>query len=350
MTWLDNILDRNILPDWLIRAGIRRLLRQRLRFEARGGVADQQEFKTALLRQLAESPIAIHTDDANNQHYQVPTPFFRHVLGKWMKYSSGYWPDNTQDLGDAEEAMLRLTCSRAEIADGQRVLDLGCGWGSMTLYLAEHYPAARITAVSNSATQQEYIRRTAAERGLANVEVIRADINEFAPDGRFDRIVSVEMFEHLRNHARLMRRIAGWLVPDGRLFVHIFAHARFAYPFEDRGPSDWMTRWFFAGGMMPSADLLLHYQACLRLCRHWRLSGIHYRKTLEGWLRNMDQRRSDILPLFEQAYGRKESQRRWARWRIFFMACSELFGFRRGQEWIVAHYLFAPGEAARNDG
>ena len=283
--------------------------------------------------------MAVHTDAANSQHYEVPATFFETVLGDHLKYSACHWSPGTANLSEAEAQMLALSCERADLKDGQRVLELGCGWGSLTLWIAQHYPNSRITAMSNSASQREHILERAASHGLTNVEVITCDVNAFETEQRFDRVVSVEMFEHVRNYEVLMRRIAGWLVEGGALFVHIFCHRELMYPFEEHDESDWMSRHFFTGGLMPAEDTLLRFQGALAIEEQWRVSGTHYERTANAWLENIDARRAQVLPVLEAAYGGDAA--RWLqRWRMFFMACAELFGYDNGREWMVAHYRF----------
>ncbi len=337
--------ERGWIPDGLVRIGIRRILEERLHEQ---DVGDPEARGTALatfLERTREMPVAIATDAANDQHYEVPAEFFRRMLGPRLKYSSCYWPRAGTDLAAAEEAMLALTCERAALADGQRILELGCGWGSLTLWMAEHYPGARITAVSNSTGQKQFIDGECRRRGFANVEVVTADMNDFEAAGKYERVVSIEMFEHMRNYGELMRRIAGWLEPGGMLFVHIFCHREHAYFYEPSGPSDWMAREFFTGGTMPSDDMLLHFQEHFVLDRRWRIGGQHYARTLEEWLARVDRDREGALGIFAKELGTGGARRQLQRWRLFLLACAELFAYRGGREWYVSHYRFRRREA-----
>lgn len=336
----DALIDRGRLPDPVLRAAIRHLLRRRLAAEDPGTAAGRAARKSARLASWAHAPVALSTEEANAQHYEVPTELFELMLGPHLKYSSAFWPDGVSTLGQAEEAMLRLTCERARLADGQDVLELGCGWGSLTLWMAARYPNSRITAVSNSATQRALIDKRAVARGLDNVEVVTCDINDLEVDpDSVDRVVSVEMFEHVRNHAELLRRIAAWLRPDGELFVHVFAHRELVYPFTagDGARVDWMARHFFTDGVMPSHDLFLHLQDDLVVDHVWAVDGTHYSRTLEAWLDRLDDHHERVLQLFTDAYGADRAAAWYHRWRVFTLACSELFAFDQGREWHVTH-------------
>ncbi len=331
--------DTGLLPDQLIRWGIRLLNAKRLRDETPDTLEAAAAGKMAFVRTLQKSPIAPEAEKANRQHYELPPRFFQKILGKRLKYSGCSWPPGVKDLEGAEEAMLSLTCQRAQLHNGMRVLDLGCGWGSLSFWIAEKYPGSHIVAVSNSRLQGDFIRSRAQELGLKNVEVLTADMNHFQADGQFDRVVSIEMFEHMRNWEELLRRVSSWLGDEGKFFMHIFVHHTTPYLFEARGEHDWMARHFFSGGMMPSHDLILYFQTHLNLEDQWLVNGSHYEKTAEAWLRRLDTHKEEILELFRTVYGENERARWFQRWRIFFMACSELFGARRGEEWLVAHFL-----------
>lgn len=338
--WYDPLIEKNLVPDFLIRIGIRRLLRQRLRGEDKGNPEAQKKHLLALIVELKNSPIAIETKAANAQHYEVPTEFYRYCLGKHLKYSSCFYKEGVNDLSTAEHDMLELTCSRAGLKDNMDILELGCGWGSLSLFMAAKFPGSRITALSNSHTQKMYIDSEAANRGITNLTIITCDINNFSIDKKFDRVVSVEMFEHMRNYDELMKRIAGWLREDGHLFVHIFTHKTFAYKFEVKDETDWMSKYFFTGGIMPSDDLLFYFNEYLEKEKHWQVSGMHYSRTAEAWLKNMDAHKKEIMPLFEKTYGAEHALKWWVFWRIFYMACAELWGYSGGNEWMVSHYLF----------
>jgi cyclopropane-fatty-acyl-phospholipid synthase len=342
-----NLVDRGLVPDPLIRTGIRRRLRERLREEDRGGKDARAFSRERLLETMRRGPIAVATGKANEQHYEVPAAFFRKALGARLKYSSCYWPEGVGNLDAAEEAMLDLTCRRAGVEDGMRVLDLGCGWGALGLWVAEKFPSSKVSCVSNSNSQREFIESEARRRGLVNIEAVTADMNDFRPDGRFDRVVSVEMFEHMRNVEVLLDRLADGLAPGGRVLVHVFCHREFAYFYEDRGAGDWMARHFFTGGMMPSYDLYLELRSRLVVEERWQVNGRHYEKTLLAWLERTESAREEILEIFRGVYGRDRAAIWFRRWRVFFLACAELFGYREGREWFVSHYRFRSGGEPR---
>jgi cyclopropane-fatty-acyl-phospholipid synthase len=340
-----NWSERGLVPDYAIRAGIRRLVESRLREIRADDCEAGAAAETRFIEHMNSAPIAPVPELANQQHYEVPAEFFKHCLGTHRKYSSCYWAPDTRTLDEAEVLALWLTCEHATLENGQQILELGCGWGSLTLWMAQHYPASNIIAVSNSNSQREYIMQQAEIRSLFNVRVITCDMNQFRPadfgiDHAFDRIVSVEMFEHMRNYRTLYEQIYDWLAPGGRFFKHIFVHRLTPYAFEVADDDDWMSQFFFSGGIMPSDDLPLRFQEKLKLRQLWRWDGTHYEKTANAWLANMDAATEQIRPILENTYGAENAEMWRNRWRIFYMSCAELFGLRNGQEWWVTHYLF----------
>jgi cyclopropane-fatty-acyl-phospholipid synthase len=338
MRFAIELAERGLLPDGLIRWGIRELDKKRLRLEDLGDREKQRQALERFVEELRKSPVAVQIHKPKEQHYELPPAFFGKVLGKWMKYSCCYWAQGVDSLDKAEEAMLKLTCERAQLEDGMEILELGSGWGSLSRWMAEQYPNSRVVTVSNSRPQGEFIKARCAALKLDNVEVISADMNDFRIDQTFHRVVSVEMFEHMRNWEKLLARIATWLKPGGKLFLHIFTHRKFAYLFEDEGDADWLGRYFFTAGLMASHELLFNFQKDLIVEDDWRVNGVHYKKTADAWLSNLDRRREQILPILAETYGQGQAERWLQRWRMFFLACSELWGYRNGEEWLVSHY------------
>ncbi len=332
--------EQGYVPDRVIRLGIKRLLAERLIEIDHSDNEKMAEAQYQFIQDMQAAPIALLPEKANEQHYEVPAEFFHTVLGDHKKYSCCYWPEGVASLDEAEKLALLETCKHARLNNGQKILELGCGWGSLTLWMAEHYPNSQIDAVSNSHSQREYIESMAASRGLTNINVITCDMNDFDTAERYDRVLSVEMFEHMRNWSQLYKNINRWLNDDGLFFKHIFVNRGVPYLFLDQNEDDWMSRYFFSGGMMPSDDLPLHFQKHLELQRQWRWQGEHYEKTSNAWLQNMDDNKDSLWPLLETAYGSDQVQKWWMRWRMFFMACAELFAYNNGQEWYVSHYLF----------
>ncbi|HTU98718.1 MAG TPA: cyclopropane-fatty-acyl-phospholipid synthase family protein [Solirubrobacteraceae bacterium] len=337
---LDHALERALLPDPVLRAGSRYGAWARERREARGGVAGRSERLRALVARMSSGPIAEVPEKANEQHYELPARFLELILGPRMKYSGCLWPDGVSGLAEAEEAMLALTCARAGVADGMRILDLGCGWGSLSLWLAEHYPAASVVGVSNSAVQREWIEAACSARGLSNLRVVTADVNEFAPDGAFDRVLSIEMFEHMRNWETLLGRVAGWLEPEhGRAFVHVFSHRWLPYLFT----GTWAAERFFTAGLMPSHDLMGWFTRDLVVAEQWHVPGVHYARTLEAWLENLDARQDEAFAVL-RASGRseREARRLIGTWRLFLLSTEVIWGYRGGERWGVSQYLLEP--------
>jgi cyclopropane-fatty-acyl-phospholipid synthase len=344
MNILINAMEKGHIPDKAIRLGIKKLCHQRLQELSYSSLDEKISKAEAYKKSLLDSPLAIHTSEANEQHYEVPSEFFKLCLGKNLKYSSCFWDQSTKNLDEAEDNALRISVERADIADGMRILELGCGWGSLTLYMAKRFPKSQIVAISNSSSQKAFIDATAKERGLTNILVLTRDISKLESLAvefeSFDRVMSIEMFEHFKNYDLLLKKISDVLSPSGKLFVHIFTHKEFSYPFETEGEDNWMGKYFFTGGQMPSHYLLHQFQRDLYLEHEWAWSGEHYQKTSEAWLSRTDENKDKIISTFKSVYG-KDAELWFQRWRIFYMACAELFGYKKGSEWGVSHYLFS---------
>lgn len=333
------VAERGMMPDHVIRAGIRKLLQKRLDEIAHDDCERAQQRLTTFVGEMLNAEIAPLPAKANEQHYEVNADFYQYCLGQHRKYSSCFWMPDTETLDTAESLALAQTCLHARLENGLDILELGCGWGSLSLWMAEHYPQSRITGVSNSHSQREYILAQAKARGLTNLQILTADMNTFQAPSTYDRVVSVEMFEHMRNYQILYQRVSEWLKPGGLFFKHIFVHRNAAYAFDVVEDDDWMSEYFFSGGMMPSDDLPLYFQDHLKMIDKWRWDGTHYEKTANAWLHHMDANHKALTPVLQQIYGPQAELWR-QRWRIFFMACAELFGYNQGQTWWVSHYLF----------
>jgi cyclopropane-fatty-acyl-phospholipid synthase len=334
------LVESGLVPKPLIRRAIRGLLKRRLEELDELHPDPGNPGVSEWVRKMRGAPIAPVPDKANEQHYELPPEFFHLVLGKHLKYSSAFYKEPRTTLEEAEASMLALTCERADLANGQDILELGCGWGSLSLWMAKHYPYSDILAVSNSAPQREWIMAKARDRGLLNLEVVTRDMNVFDAaefEKSFDRIVSVEMFEHMRNWEELLGRASRWIRPDGSLFLHVFAHRKHAYPFEVRDDSDWMSKYFFTGGQMPSFDLIDHLDSPFQIDERWEVSGNHYARTSEDWVEGLERNREKVMPVLEETYGAKDAGKWFQRWRVFFLACAELFAYDGGKEWVVCH-------------
>lgn len=336
-------VERGLVPDVITRIAIRRLCEQRLQeCDSEKELASLRKYED-FIESMPMSPIAPVPEKANEQHYELPSDFFSEVLGPHRKYSCCFWSTVTTTLAEAEADSLRITCDRADLSNGQQILELGCGWGSLSLWMAERYPSSKITAVSNSAPQRHFIESEATARRLKNLRVITADMNEFTIEPQsFDRVVSVEMFEHMRNYDSLLERIASWLRSDGKLFVHHFCHRTLTYPYETDGDANWMGRYFFTGGLMPSENLLRQFNRHMSVVQKWRWDGSHYQRTSEAWLANLDAHRREVLSILAESYGRDQARRWYHRWRMFFLAVAELFGYANGTEWFVSQLLLQP--------
>ncbi|RGB30295.1 cyclopropane-fatty-acyl-phospholipid synthase-like protein [Rhizophagus diaphanus] len=338
--WYEPLLDRGLVPDFVLRMAIRSLLKERLDWINLGDVEKNCQRKFDFVNSLKEKPIAEHTDKANEQHYEVSTEFIKVCLGKRMKYSSCLFPKGNESLDIAEEAMLESYCVKAQVSDGMEILDLGCGWGSLSLYLCEKYPNAKITALSNSSTQREYIESMAKQNGFENLKVITANIKEFDFDSsnQFDRIMTVEMFEHMKNYEFLFEKISKWIKPKGLLFIHVFCHVD--QPYDFTLGDGWMSKYFFTGGTMPSVDLFLYFQRQLRLVNQWVVNGKHYGKTSEEWLKLLDKNKKPAMEYLAKTYGKENAVVWYYRWRTFYLAVAEMFNYDNGNIWCVGHYLF----------
>ena len=335
--WFTPLLARGLIPDWILRRGVRSQGKERLNMMNK---VDSTKEYSKFINEASTGNIAVNTDDANNQHYEVDSEFFKYCLGKNLKYSCCFWDENTLDLDAAEDNMLEIYSQRAQITDGMSILDIGCGWGSLSLFLAQKYPKSEITGVSNSSSQKIFIDSVASERNISNLNIITRDINDFRTEEKYDRILSIEMFEHTKNTKKLMNLINDWLNPNGLFFMHVFAHKENPYYFDRDQKNAWMAKYFFTGGMMPNHNLFKDLKSNLEYQKSWILSGEHYERTSNAWLDKMDQNKSKILSLFERSNSSSVAKRKFHFWRLFYIACAEIFGYDNGNEWVVSHHLF----------
>jgi len=337
ITAATRFVERAPLPDALSKLGVAALVDRTSR--SLSGRADPSEIEFA--RDMDRFPVALHVQAANQQHYELPAEFFTLTLGPARKYSCCLYPTGDETLAQAETLALEATIERADLRDGQQILELGCGWGSLSLFMAKRFPMARITAVSNSASQRRFIEQAAADRCLENLRVITADMNAFESEQVYDRVVSVEMFEHMSNWGELLARIRAWLAPEGRLFVHVFTHRAKSYRFDDRDEADWIAQHFFTGGIMPSHGLMMRFPEFFAVEQDWRWSGAHYQRTALDWLDNFDTNRTAVDTILAEVYSADADLWR-RRWRLFFLATAGLFGHANGNEWGVSHYRLCP--------
>jgi len=335
--WFNPLLARGLIPDWILRRGVRSQGKERLNMMNK---VDSTKEYSKFINEASTGNIAVNTDDANNQHYEVDSEFFKYCLGKNLKYSCCFWDENTLDLDAAEDNMLEIYSERAQITDGMNILDIGCGWGSLSLFLAQKYPKSEITGVSNSSSQKIFIDSVASERNISNLNIITRDINDFRTEEKYDRILSIEMFEHTKNTKKLMNLINDWLNPNGLFFMHVFAHKENPYYFDRDQKNAWMAKYFFTGGMMPNHNLFKDLKSNLEYQKSWMLSGEHYERTSNAWLDKMDQNKIKILSLFERSNSSSVAKRKFHFWRLFYIACAEIFGYDNGNEWVVSHHLF----------
>ena len=343
---IDQLISRGVLPDLVIRKGIQHFIKKRIKEDIGESTRQRDLKRKEFVEQMPHWPIAIKTDDANDQHYRLPTSFFEEVLGKNLKYSCCHW-DQATNLDESEDEMLEITLDRADIKDGHRILELGCGWGAITLAMARKFPKSKITAISNSPEQRKFILNRAEKENLDNVEVLTQNVAELNLDEQFDRVISIEMFEHMRNYPALLKNISNLLNDGGKLFVHIFVHRDVPYTFDVKDESDWMTKYFFSGGIMPSSHLLFYFQDDLKMENYWAVEGSHYTKTARAWLDNMDHKKDKLMVILRNHYGEADALKWFNYWRVFFMSCEELWRFNKGNEWFIGHYLMTKKELSK---